>query len=194
MNVHKHLGHLAEQIRAGNVEQTESGILIGREVMAKGVYRFRKNDEDWEYANNIVPTAALNHLLDVGLRNQTRYATWYLALFSGTTAPAASWTATNFATVASELTSGTEGYSESTRQVWTPSAASGGVIDDYGSQAVFTMVSATTVTVRGMALLSDSAKGSTSGVLMSAVNLSTGAKSFATGETFTCGYRLTLSM
>ena len=26
MNVHKHLGHLAEQIRARNVEQTESGI------------------------------------------------------------------------------------------------------------------------------------------------------------------------
>ena len=188
----KHHNELFRSMADGNFTETsDGGVLVRGQALIKGIYTHSVNGKDVRQDANMIPAAGILHILDVVFRNQTRYASWYIALYSGTTAVATSWTAGNFTATATEITSGTEGYSEATRQVWTPSAASSGAINNIASPATFTIATASTITVRGMALLSDSAKGSTSGVLASAVQLAS-ARTLSNGETFQAQYQISL--
>ena len=139
----------------------------------------------------MLPTQALNYLLEAGLRNGVRHTQWYLAIFSGAYTPVASVDAATFASAATEITSASEGYTEATRRPWTSAAASGGVTDNVADRAAFTIASANEVVIRGAALLSDPVKGGTNGVLMSIARFAN-PRTESGGNIFNLGYRVRL--
>ncbi|WP_111894262.1 hypothetical protein [Acinetobacter sp. MB5] len=171
---------------------TEDGLYFPRQgVIAKGKYYDRINDGEWSCTDNLVVSEGLTHMLSVALGSTAKPAGYYLALFSGATAPAANWTAATFPSVAQEITSLTEGYADATRPVWTPGAAANGSISN-SVAASLTITTATTLNVTGLALLTNSTRGGTSGVLVSATKFAS-ARSFQNGDVYQIGYELDLS-
>jgi hypothetical protein len=133
-------------------------------------------------AKNGVVNVALNNLLDVYLRAQTTPTAWYMGLIdnAGYTALAAADTMASHGGWA-EVTA----YSETTRPQWSAAAASG--------QSV---VNATTVdfsinaskTVRGLFLITDSAKSGTTGTLFATAAFSGGNQTVNNGDTLKVTY------
>ena len=173
---------------------TDSGIVFpSLDVLAKGEYFDRVNGGEWSRTPNLVVTEGLAHILNTALGAKAKTANYYLALFSGATAPAANWTAANFTSVASEIVSMTEGYTNATRPVWTPTEATGNSIDNMTSAASVTIATASTLNVTGAAMLSNPTKGGTTGVLVSATKYAT-ARTFQSGDIYEVGYRLSLTV
>ena len=171
---------------------TDEGILFPRaSALASGEYFYDSNGENPGSTANLLPTQALNYLLEAGLRNGAQHTQWYLAIFSGAYTPVAGLTAATFASAATEITSASEGYTETTRRPWTSVAASGGIMDNVADRAAFTIASANEVTIRGAALLSDPIKGGTNGVLLSIARF-TNARTESGGNVFNLGYRVRL--
>ena len=184
---------VAAAMAAGKVEQTEVGVLLPGNVMACGEYFHTVNGEDLRIDKNLLTTQFLNYLLMCGLHTQAKIANWYLALFSGNVTPAVNWTAATFPAAGSEIVSGTEGYSQANRPLFNGTAAAGNQIDNLtGGKAAFTIVTATSLIVRGAALASDQLKGSTNGVLASASRFAADRTLF-NGDNFELGYRVTLN-
>lgn len=173
---------------------TEEGLYLPRQgIMVKGEYFDRLNDGEWERTPNLVVTEGLAHILNTALGSTAKAAGYYLALFSGATAPAANWTAANFASVASEIVSTTEGYTNATRPEWTPANTTTGSIDNMSATASLTIATTSTLNVTGAALLTNSTRGGTSGVLISATKFSA-TRTFQTGDVYQVGYRLSLTV
>lgn len=142
---------------------------------------------------NILPTEGLNNALDTWLGNVAKPAGWYIALYSGAITPDATWTAANFASNATEITSATEGYSQATRPQWVQAAAAAaGVIDNIGGEAAFTIVCTTTINVNGVGMLSSNTRGGTGGKLASAARYAT-TRVLANGDNYEVGYRTTFT-
>lgn len=135
---------------------------------------------------NIIPTEGLHYLLNVAFRDGTKLPSWSIALYEGNYTPVAGLTAATFPSAASECTT----YASATRPAFTPSAPVSGSIDNAAALATF--VSSADKTIYGGAILSSSAKGSTSGVIASAVRFSS-TKPFTSGSTLavTAGLVLT---
>jgi len=151
---------------------------------------FGEYEDNYGRTPNLVPTQGLNHILMVALSNTAKLNNFYLALYSGNYTPTAALTAANFAATATEIVSGTEGYSDATRPGWTPTITAAGVMDNYAAKATFNIVTATSLTIRGAALLSDAVKGSTSGVLISAAKFASDRIEY-NGNEYNLGYRVT---
>lgn len=189
----KHAQEFKGRLDNHDYELSDEGILFPKAgVQIVGEYFVSSPGYEDSIEKNLIPTEGLNHLLMVTLKDTAKLNTFYLALYSGNYVPAAALTAANFASTATEITSPTEGYSESVRQTWTPAAASGGMIDNVASKATFTIETATSVTVRGAALLSSNVKGGTAGVLISAARFSQDRVQYDT-DAFTLGYRVRLT-
>jgi hypothetical protein len=188
--------HAKEFLRAlanFKYERTESGLYFpGAKVMAHGEYIHDVNGEDERRDRNLVVDQGLTDMLNCYLGDGTAPANWYVALFAGATAPAANWTAANFAATASEITSGSEGYSEATRQAFTASAAASNIIDNIASKAAFTIITASQLNVKGAAVLSNNVKGSTAGLLVSATAFAS-TRVLSDDDIFNVGYRVTLA-
>lgn len=192
-DLQKHASEFLGYLDKNQYEVADSGIYFPKAgVIATGMYGHDVNGTDYCEDSNIVTTEGLNHLLTTTLANGNKNSNWYVALYGGAYTPVAGVTAATFPAAANELTSGTEGYSEASRRPWTPGAAVNGTMDNTDSKAVFTIVSAGSVTVNGAALLSASAKGATSGVLMSAAKFSA-ARTLYAGDVFSLLYRVTLT-
>ena len=188
-----HRAEFSRALRNHHYEISEGGIFFpGAKVMASGLYEHDVNGEDIRFDENILPTEGLNSMLDVALHNSTQIATWYFRLFSANATPLSTWTAANFTANATEITSGSEGYSEATGQAFVEAAASGGATTNSASKAAFTIVTATSITVWGAGLLSNSAKGGTTGTLMSASKFSA-ARTLYNTDVFNLGFTLTLT-
>lgn len=173
---------------------TQEGLYLPRQgIMVKGEYFDRLNDGEWERTPNLVVTEGLAHILNTALGSTAKAAGYYLALFSGATAPAANWTAANFASVASEIVSTTEGYTNATRPEWTPANTTTGSIDNMSATASLTIATTSTLNVTGAALLTNSTRGGTSGVLISATKFSA-TRTFQSGDVYQVGYRLSLTV
>lgn len=173
---------------------TKEGLYLPRQgIMVKGEYFDRINDGEWERTPNLVVTEGLAHILNTALGSTAKVSGHYLALFSGATAPAANWTAANFASVASEIVSTTEGYTNATRPEWTPANTTTGSIDNMSATASLTIATTSTLNVTGAALLTNSTRGGTSGVLISATKFSA-TRTFQTGDVYQVGYRLSLTV
>ena len=140
---------------------------------------------------NLVPTEGLIYLLRSGVLGQSQITNWFVALFSGNVNPVANWTAANFAANASEIVSSTEGYSETTRAVWTPNTTSPTApsVSNSNSLATFSVVCTTNINISGSAILSSNIKGGTSGILLSAVRYPT-PHTVNNGSTFQVGYTI----
>lgn len=164
-----------------------------------GRYFFKVNDGEWESFDNLITTEGLNFILNVALGETPKASGLYLALFSGSAAPAANWTAASFPSAANEITSQTEGYTNATRPLWKPSAAKDGQIDNMGAggddvsvAAKVTIATASSISVSGIALLTTSGKGAQTGTLISAAKMPI-PRTLQNGDTFYIGYRLTLT-
>lgn len=185
---------ICKAIAKEHYDITENGIVFpSLDVLAKGEYFDRVNGGEWSRTPNLVVTEGLAHILNTALGAKAKTANYYLALFSGATAPAANWTAANFTSVASEIVSMTEGYTNATRPVWTPTEATGNSIDNMTSAASVTIATASTLNVTGAAMLSNPTKGGTTGVLVSATKYAT-ARTFQSGDIYEVGYRLSLTV
>lgn len=197
----KHRAEFSRALRNHHYEISEGGIHFPKMgVMASGQYVHDVNGQDERTDTNIVTSEGLAHMLDVALHDATKTATWYFRLFSANTTPLYSWTGANFTANATEITSGTEGYSESTGQAFVEAAAvaAGGAstasasITNSASKAAFTIVTASTLSVWGAGLLSVSTKGGTTGVLLSASKF-TAVRTLQNTDIFNLGYTLQLS-
>lgn len=173
---------------------TEEGIYFPRQgIMAKGEYFHRVNDGEWSVDNNLLTTEGLAHMLNVALGPKQKSSGYYLALFSGSAAPANNWTAANFASVANEITSLSEGYTSPTRPEWIPKTTTTGSIDNMESVATVTIATSSSLNVTGAAMLSNSTRGGTSGVLISASKYAA-ARTFQDGDKYDVGYRISLTV
>lgn len=185
---------LAKAIRNQTFDVTESGIYFPHQgVHASGEYFDRINGEQWQKTANLIVTEGLAHILNVALGSTAKPAGYFLALFSGSAAPASNWTAASFAATAGEITSMTEGYTNATRPAWTPANTSTGSIDNLAAVASLTIATASTLNVTGAAMLTNSTRGGTTGVLVSATKYAA-ARTFQAGDTYDVGYRLNLTV
>lgn len=168
---------------------TDSGIT------ASGMYYDRVNGGEWSESPNLITDEGLNHMLNVAFGTTPKPAGYYLALFSAAAQPQATWTAATFATQASEIVSMTEGYSSATRPEWKSINTSTKAIDnlDPTTVAKVTIKTASTLTVQGAAILTNSSKGSTTGVLISASKYPS-TRVFQDNDSYEIGYRLALTM
>ncbi len=185
------LGALAR----GEFTETDNQITFDKlgGIQFKGEYFHRVNGGEWEHADNLVVNEGISHILNVALGGKAKTAKYYLALFSGSTAPSPTWTAANFAAVASEIVSGTEGYTNATRPEWTPVDTNGNSIDNMAAAAQLTIATTGTLTVTGAALLTNSTKGGTTGTLISASKYPV-ARTFQNGDIYEIGYRLSATV
>ena len=187
---------LLSAISANDYTENQDGsITTGNGITAKGEYFDRKNNEEWQRTENLIPTEGLAHILNVALGTTPKPASYHLALFSAAAQPAANWTAASFATTASEIVSSTEGYSSATRPTWTPTNTATNSIDNMtaGNVAKVTIRTASSLTVQGAAMLTSSSKGGTTGALISASKYAT-PRVFQDGDTYEIGYRISLTV
>ena len=187
---------LAKAIHNENFDVTESGLYFPTQsVGVKGEYFDRINDGEWMQTQNLITKEGLIDVLNTYFINsKAKQAGFYLALFSGATAPAANWTAANFATVANEITSLTEGYTSATRPQFNPASATDQTyIDNLTNTARLTIATSSQLNVTGTALLTNSARGGVTGVLISATKYAA-ARTFQNGDTYDVGYRFALTV
>lgn len=188
----KHLKEIAKFVRNADYEATEGGILVHGGIIARGRYRHAVNGQDERCDTNLIPAEGIEYLLNAALGGDAVITAWYLALFSGAVTPVASWTAANFAANATEITSGTEGYSDATRPAWTPGAAAAGVIGNLTAKASFNIACTSSINVSGAALLSSNTKGGTAGTLASASRFAA-VRQIYNGDVFDLGYEIELT-
>jgi hypothetical protein len=185
---------LAAAIHKEQFDVSESGIYFPRQgVLARGEYFDRVNGGAWARTPNLIVTEGLAHILNVALGSTPKPAGYFLALFSGAAAPAANWTAANFAAVASEIVSLTEGYTSPTRPAWTSANTNTGSIDNMAAVASVTIATAAQLNVTGAAILTNNAKGGTTGALVSATKYAA-ARVFQNADVYDIGYRLSLTV
>lgn len=185
----------AREIRAERFDITPDGIYLPRiGAIAAGEYFGRVNGGAWQKeGDNLIVTEGFAHMLNVTFDTSTaKPAGYYLAIFSGNTAPAANWTAAAFAAVASEIVSMTEGHTGATRPVWTPAKTTTGSIDNMATVASLTIATSSQLNVTGAALLTASVRGGTTGVLVSA-SLYAAPRTFQAGDIYELGYRINLT-
>lgn len=171
----------------------DGSITTGQGITAKGEYYDRINGGEWTRTENLIPTEGLAHILNVALGTTPKPASYHLALFSAAAQPQANWTAASFASTASEIVSMTEGYSAATRPTWTPTNTATNSIDNMAAVAKVTMKTASSLTVQGAAMLTNSTKGGTTGALISASKYAA-PRVFQDGDTYEIGYRISLTV
>lgn len=191
-DLQKHAREFKGYLDTHQYDVTDEGILFPKAgALASGEYFYDSNGANPESTANLLPTQGLNYMLETSLRNGAAHTQWYLAIFSGAYTPVSGVTAATFTSAATEITSASEGYTETTRRPWNSVVASGGVTDNVADRAAFTIASANEVTIRGAALLSDPVKGGTNGVLLSIARF-TNARTESSGNVFNLGYRVRL--
>ncbi len=124
---------------------------------------------------NLVTNAGEDEVLAATLKN-TAQAAWYVMLTDGTPTVAEGDTSSSHAGWTEVQT-----YSEAVRQTLTLGAVSAQSVDNSASKASYSING--TVTVGGAALISDSTKGGSTGILYSAGAFSGGDKALADGDT-----------
>jgi hypothetical protein len=189
----KHAAEFGRYIRNKAFEIDGGRIYFAKaKAYAHGVYIHDVNGQDVREDENLLPDEGLIYLLSVGLANGTKLPAWYLSLYAANYTPLANLTAASYPATASEITSNTEGYTEATRPVWTPTAPTTPLIDNLANKAAFTIATASSLAVNGAALLSEAAKGAVTGKLSSATKFSATRTLYNT-DVFNLAYRVQLS-
>lgn len=191
----RHAPELQRAINGNKFEASDEGLFLpAQKIYVRGLYSHRRRTKDgaeaWVDDPNLLPTEGINTMLD-NLIAASGVAS-YISLYSNGTDPVAGWTAANYVANAAEIVSGSEGYSQGTRQLWNAAAATAGSKDNYASAASFTIVTATTLTVNGVGLHTVSTKGAGTGKLLSSTRFGS-ARSFANTDQFDVKYRLTIT-
>ena len=184
---------LARRLENGRYDDDEAGLVIEGSILARGRYHTFVNGQHIETTCNKIPKEGLIYLLRAGALGRAQLTDFYLALFSGSVNPSDSWTAANFAENASEITSSTEGYSNSSRPKWHPDTTdpSDPLVANLDNLASYDIVCSSTLDISGAAMLSSDTKGGTSGILLSATRFDN-VHTVNDGATFQLGYELEL--
>lgn len=143
------------------------------------------NVRDTEHVHNIMPGEGLNYVLNAALKGGAQITAFFAGLYEGNYTPVADNTAASFPVSATESVA----YTEATRRPVTLGTVVGGTTDNVAARAEFTVNAPKTF--YGGFVSSSSAKGSTSGVLISAVRFAS-PKQLDTGEILrvTAGFAL----
>lgn len=177
-----------------NDSKNTVGIYIpSMRATAKGSYFTRVNGGDWEESPNTLTTEGIAHILNVAMGATAKPTGYYIALFSASVSPTVDWTAASFSQAASEVVSLTEGYTNATRPQWTPTATNTNSIDNFANPARVTIKTASQVTVTGAALLTNSTRGGTTGILVSASKYPA-ARVLQDGDMLDIGYRVSITV
>lgn len=195
-DIFRHRGELARALRRREYEISPGGNLLvpsmNLEAKPLGVFDIAINDGSRELSDNILPTEALNWMLEVMYGGSTALAAWYIALYTNSITPGASLTGETFTATAGEF----DDYDEATRVVFNDSAAASGSKNNHSNRAVFTVSSSVVapVTLRGAALLQASAKNdATAGQKIGACSNFTSGKPVTAGDIASVGYSITLT-
>lgn len=183
---------LRREIRNNRYEKTDSGIFLPRSgVGISGLVEVSVNDGPTERFSNLVVNQGLDYILGVALDKDTtsKETLFYVTCHTGTTAPAATWTAATYDTLATEI-SATD-VDEATRPAWVEANVSSQQIDNYASKAVFT-VAAATLSLWGVAILTNSTFQGPDGLLIGATKFSA-VRNLIVGDTFNVGYRFSIT-
>lgn len=148
----------------------------------------RRVVEDGIRIDNGATTQGMNYLLDAGFRNQAQVATWYTTIINN-----AAFSSVSVADTAASHAGWAEwtGYNESVRQTWSPAAASAGSVAN-STAMTFTNNSGSSVTIRGVAVLSNSAKGNATGTLW-ATAIEGGGRTLSNLQAFQVIYQVDLT-
>lgn len=141
---------------------------------------------------NAQPTEGLNNMFDTTYGTKAKPAGWYLGLYANAINPASTWTAATVAATAGEINSTAEGYTQTTRPQYTPNVADGGIGDNVGEEATFTIATASTLNVEGVILISSSVIGGTAGVLGSAARYPA-TRQLQNADSYKLGFRVTFT-
>lgn len=133
--------------------------------------RFGRRMDEWD-ATNLVPNAGLVFLLKAPFGDTASISTFYLGLYANAFEPSPATVAADIPNSMGEITA----YSEAVRPEW-ERAYSNGAYSSADTPAEFTMTS--DVLVRGLFLCSAPAKGVGTGLLLSALRLSTARQAYA---------------
>ena len=193
-DLQKHAGEFGSYLRNNQFEVTDSGaIMFARAgALAAGVYVHDVNGADEREDGNILPDEGLIYLLSVGLNNGTKIPTWYLSLYAANYTPLPGLTAASYPATASEISSAVEGYSEATRPIWLATAPTTPALSNLANKAAFTIVTASSLTVNGLALLSEATKGAVTGKIASATKFDA-ARTLYNTDVFNVAYRIQLT-
>jgi hypothetical protein len=144
---------------------------------------------DHEQVHNLFPTAALNDILKVYLSANgagTLKTAWFVGIFEGNYTPVAGDLMSTFVANSTESTA----YAEATRRTLTLSTPASGSTNNTASRATFTMNA--TKTIYGAFISDNSAKSSTTTMLLSAAKFST-SKALEADDQLLVGATLTLT-
>lgn len=130
-----------------------------------------------EVIHNLMPIEALDHMLDVTFKQGAQYPSFYVGLFEGNYEPSPADDMATFPANATELTA----YTSGTRPTLVLGAVAGGNVDNLDNTTKFTG-NTDGKSARGGFISTASAKGGTTGPLVSAVKFST-ARSLNNGGT-----------
>lgn len=191
----RHAPELQRAIRNNKFEVSPDGLFLpAQKIYVRGLYSHRRRTKDgaeaWIDDPNLLPTEGINTMLDN--LNAASGSAAYISLYASGISPAAGWTAASYPATATEITSGSEGYTEGARRLWSAAAAASGSKDNYASPAVFTIITTTTLLVNGVGLHTVSTKGATTGKLLSATRFGA-VRSFSNTDEFDIKYRLTIT-
>lgn len=121
------------------------------------------NVTDREVVHNIMPLEGIHHVLNTVLKGGAQVAQWHIGLYETAYTPTPNDKMANFPSAAVEATE----YEATTRLPFTPGNLADGSVDNSANAAEFKFTAAKLI--YGGFISSSSAKGSTSGVLLSAV-------------------------
>lgn len=188
----RHVSDLARLVRNHRWESGDHDLIIGR-VAWHGVGHLIGPDGTHHPMTNKWTSQALANMLAVYVAGGAASGSWYFAPFSNNTAtPAVSWTAATFNATATEVTN----YTEDTRAQWQPAAPAGSATGATVATQTNATITAGTggLAIAGCGILNQSAKGSTSGILLIAMKNDSGvAVAYGAGDQPTIGYTLTLT-
>lgn len=183
-----------EQIKQGNVEVSEGGILLpavgGRAV---GMYMGSHNEGPWENFFNAITLEFVDYMFQASINNDTRFAQWYMTLFGPGVTPVEGWTAASFAALAVENDDPANGYVSTTRPAVSFDPSDQGLIANAANAVRFTFASTgPTIEVGGVAIMSDAVRGGSAGIMASAANLNN-TRQFEDGDTYDVIYGLRIT-
>lgn len=138
--------------------------------------------EDELSDHNLVPNAALNHILNLLGNHEAIYANRYVSIYGNNYVPVVADVMSTFpgGGVAGEITTY---YSESTRPAYTTVSSTAQLLTNTASKATFTAASITgTVTIYGSFVTTNNTKAGTTGLLVSAAKFSTARTFEANGD------------
>lgn len=187
--------HVAAALRQGRFRPDgEGGIILFDDKRLHGEYFYRPRPDvnELAFSPNLIVDQGIMQALGVMFYTDSKIANWYLTMFSGATTPTANLTASNAPATLDEITSTTEGFSNTTRPAWTPSAPAANVINNDASMATFNIVATTSINATGGMLVSSDVRGGTGGVLWSA-GLFDNARELFNAEPFQLGYQTSLT-